>query len=382
MASKHRIYLTKTKQINAENYETPNVFMFNENGPKIAAQWVKKTIDLNNGAFVILDHKNIIHDEVERSLTRRNYYIEKVDFSKKIDDIKINPFDLVKNTSEIHYMFLNFLYSMWDNTDPDITAMSNLIDAFASCTHAIFKDNPSKLNMATLKKMVGSVRATCQTANGVVSLSDAIFGEIRDQESMPCKYYAQFKKAAGERIEEISEKVATLFDMFTEADFSMMESTDDSLVESFNFKTAFFVNVNSPEEEHSAKLLITLLYYFLQNSGTTQSQTMFILDDLNAIHTLVNLPYWMKEANDFNISFIVINDDLTEFKNSPRSEKFFRNIQKATASSVLVHHNDTAIKYNNSLPSNEDEMNEMLGAEYIATVLIPSDGINEQDELI
>ena len=379
LASKHTIYLTKNHTLN--NAGCVNVFMFNENGARIRSQWVKKNIEQNDGCFIVLDHKKSILNEVERNLNKRNYYIESINFSNMEDSISVNPFDLVKDTSEIHFMFLNFLYAMWDNSDQDITAMSNLIDAFASCVFFMFEKQRDKMTMETLRKMVYSVRATCQTENGMVSLSDAIFAGIKDQDSMPCKYYAQFKKAAGDRSMEVAEKVAQVFDMLTESDLKMMAQTDESLKHSFNFKTAVFVNVSGEEEEHSAKLLIILLNYFIQRVEE-HAPVMVVIDDLVASNTFISLPHWMKEAPEHNMSFIVINDDLSEFTANPRAEKYFRNIQKVVEASVLVHHNDIEIKYAETLPSNADEMNELTNNECLATVVVPSKEISDQDELL
>lgn len=366
-ANKHNIYLTKNHTLQGSANPSANVFMFNENGPLLQAKWVKKTIESNDGCFVILDHKNIILNEVEKGLVSRNYYIEKINFADMHDGVSINPFDLVTNTSEIHFMFLNLLYAMWDNTDPDIAAMSNLIDAFASCTYFMFQHQKAKLNMQTMRKMVYSVRANCQTEDGIVPMSDAIFGGINDQESMPCKYYAQFKRAAGERHAEIAEKVAQVFDMFSENDMEMMNKTDVSLIDSFNFKTAFFLNVERSNEEHSAKLMTILLNYFVQRKASS-SKVMFVIDNLDARRGLISLPHWLKEAPEYNISFIVMNDNLAEFTATPRAEKYFRNLQQVVSASVLVHRNEDA---------NVD--NEDLNC--VVRVLVPSEGTSEMDEL-
>jgi hypothetical protein len=380
LASKHSIYLSKNYQLDGATTPSTNVFMFNENGPTVYAKWVKKNVDLNNGCFVIMDHKQAIMKEVEKSLKKRNYYIENINFSDADDEIKINPFDLVKDTSEIHFMFLNFLYAMWDNTDPDITAMSNLIDAFASCVFFMFANQKDKMNMTTLRKMVYSVRANCQTPDGVIPMSDAIFTGIKDQESMPCKYYAQFKKAAGERQDEVAEKLAKVFDMFTENDIRMMSKTDPNLEDSLRFKTAIFVNIDKAEEEHSAKIMTVLLNYFVQHTAQ-HAHVLFVIDDLDAKHTLISLPHWMKEASDHDMSYLVINENLAEFKATPRAEKFFRNLQKTVEASILVHRNDAVIKFANELPTTYDDMDEMMENECVATVIIPSAEISENDEL-
>lgn len=378
VASKPKIYLTKNYKLDGAEDASTNVFMFNENGPLLPAKWVRKNIELNEGCFVVLDHHKTILREAERNLQKRNYYIETVDFSDMANGTCINPFDLVKDTSEIHFMFLNFLYAMWDNADPDLQAMSNLIDAFASCVFSMFSNQKEKLNMETLRRMVYSVRANCQTEDGLMPMSDAVFAGIKDQESMPCKYYAQFKRASGERWNEVAEKVAKVFDMFTEADMQMMRETDESLADSFSFKTAVFVNVEREEEEHSAKLMMILLNYFVQRV-TEHSHVLFVFDQLNAQYGMVSLPHWMKESNDYNMSFLVICEDLASFKATPRAERFFRNLQKTVSASVLVHHNDTAIKFANELPTTCDEMNEWAEQEFVATVLIPGREVSDQD---
>ena len=384
VASKPTIYLTKHHKLEGTADKLNNVFLFNENGPTLQARWVQKNIESNDGCFVVLDHNNTIHSVTERNLLKRNYYIEAVDFSNMKDDIadgvRINPFDLVSNTSEIHFMFLNFLYVMWDNTDPDIPAMSNLIDAFASCVFFMFASQKEKLNMVTLRKMIYSVRANCRTENGVVPMSDAIFNGIKDQTSMPCKYYAQFKKAAGEREEEIAEKVAKVFDMFTDIDMQMMSETDDTLADCFNFKTAIFVNVKSEEYEHSAKLLIVLLNYFIQHIEQ-HLPVLFILDTMTPKYGFISLPYWMKEAAAHNMSFITMSDNIAGFKENQRAEKFFKNFQKALAASVLVHYNEEANRLIDEMPTTDEDMSILMDNDYIATVLISDKDLSEQDEL-
>ena len=377
-ASKHTIYLTKTKKLDAMSLEHTNAFLFNENGKGITAKWFRKNIELNTGSFVILDHNNVIKKEVERTLVKSRYYIESVDLGNMQGGLSINPFDLVSDSSEIHYLFLNFLHALWDNDDPDIPAMSNLIDAFANCVYAMFSNQKEKLNIPTLKKMVASVRATCKTAEGTVMLTDAIFAGIKDQESMPCKYYNQFIKAAGNRKEEIAEKVAQVFDALTENDMFMMEETDAQLYDTFNFKTAIFVNVDDESQEASAKILITLLNYFIQKA-TNRKHVMFIIDNLDPNRNLLNLPYWMKEAEKYEMSFIVACDNLASFSSNPRAERFFRNFKKALTASVLVHHNDDLAKGNET---SLDELDSLMGQYCIATVLIPSEEVSEQDELL
>jgi hypothetical protein len=378
LASKHTIYLTRDYQIVGTAGKNLNTFLFNENGLPVQLEWIKKNIETNEGNFIVLDHKKRIQKSVEKKLISKNYCIESIDLSDTECGFKINPFDLVHDTSEIHFMFLSFLYALWDNSDPDITAMSNLIDAFASCVFFMFSDQKEKLNMRTLKKVVNSVRATCQTENGPIPMSDAIFAGIRDQESMPCKYYAQFKKAANDRWEEVANKVAKVFDMFTENDLLIMEETDRSLEELFRFKTAIFINVENDAQEASAKLLLTLFNYFVQNIEDRHC-VMFVIDSLDAHNTMINLPYWMKEAESHNMSFIVMCNDLARFRENKRAERFFNNLKKSISASVLIHFNESAANRDDNLPTTNDEMDIFIDEEYVATVLIPSKNICDQD---
>lgn len=377
VASKHTIYLTKNYKLD-ENLDLPtNVFYFSENGPIVQAKWIQKTLEQNDGLFVILDKNQTILKEVEKKLIKRNYYVESIDFNSDEPSIKINPFDLVSNTSEIHFLFLNMLYIMWDNEDPDLAAMSNLLDAFASCTYFMFQNQKEKLNMITLKKMVNSVRSTCKTNDGVVMLSDAIFAQINDQDSMPCKYYAQFNKAAGERKEEIAEKLAQLFDKFTEYDLKMMAETEDGLEDEIGFKTALFLNVEQNELEHSSKLLMTLLNYFVQNIET-HPKSLFVISDLPSNNMMISLPYWMREGYENNMSFIVCTDDLASFKANAEAERFFKNLQKSISASVLMHTCDVSDK-NGELPTTNEQMGVYLKQDYLATILIPEEQISDQD---
>ena len=380
LASKHTIYLSKNHNLDGSNGST-NVFLFNENGKKVQAKWVRKSVEQNNGNFVVLDHNNTILDEVKNGLLKRHYYIEVVDFDDIENGMKINPFDLVTNASEIHFMFLNFLYILWDNTDPDIAVMSNLMDAFASCVYQMFSNKKEKLNMATLKKMVCSVRATCQTEDGLSKMSDEIFRKIKDENSMPVKYYNQFLRAAGSRKEEIEEKLACAFDMLTASDIVMMSETDDSLEASLNFKTAVFVNVKNEKQEASAKIMITLLNAFVQQA-TESKQTMFILDSLSAQRCLIGLPLWLKDSVVYNMSFVVMCNDLASFKKTEEAERFFQNLRKVTDASVLMHHTDDILRFENELPNSGEELAAYMKQNCLAQILIPRMEISVQEQVL
>ena len=216
--------------------------------------------------------------------------------------------------------------------------------------------------MRALKKMVHSIRATCQTDDGTVILSDAIFSQIDDQESMPCKYYAQFQNAAGERKAEVAEKLAKLFDLFTEEDLEMMNQTDDELETALDFKTAIFINVSNPAEEYKAKLLITLLNYFIQRVEE-HPKTFFVLDAIKPNYMIISLPHWIKKSDKYNMSFLVCSNELASFQETKEAERFFKNLKKNTTAFIFTHADNNY----------EDEQ--------IATILIPEEELNEQDEL-
>lgn len=367
-ANKHMVFLSNNYQLISDQTENTNTFVFHESGPAVFAKWASKTINRNNGCFIVKDYNNAILEQCERDLQKRNYYIDKVNMSSP--NIHINPFDISNNSSEIHYLFFNLLNTMWDNTDADIPIMSNLIDAFASCVFSMFEQKKEKRTMSTLKKMVLSVRSTCQTADGSVSLADAIFAGIKDQESMPCKYFAQFKKAAGERVEEVEEKVATFFEMFTKEQIEMMDSTDEDIETSLRFKTAIFLNVvKSEEDEKTGNLLMILLNYYCQRIGTS-SHVFFILDNLSANKGIISLPHWVQEANSSNITYLIGCNNLKQFQQNKRTEKYLNNLKKSVGAYLFVHLDKT---------STNDEFIP-YDREITTTVLIPSEKINVEDE--
>lgn len=375
MASKHTIYLTTNHVLQAEQEVKKNVFLFNENGKTLQAKWLKKTIELNDGCFVIMDHNGAILREIEQDLTRRRYYIEKIDLSHMTDGVSINPFDVIKDTSESHFLFLSVLHTLWDNADSDIIAMSNLLDAFVNCLQAMFADQQEKINIETLKKLVHSSRAIYRNDDGSATpMYEALFDNIRDKESMPCKYYAQFKKATGERSDEVAEKLAQAFDKLNENDMEMMRITDESLKDSFAFKTAFIIDVQNEEEAHTADLLFMLLNYFAQHLENVK--TMFVLDDLNPKHNLINLPYWLKESADNDLCYIIMNNDLSEYKATEKLEKYFKRVHDGVGASVLVH------KGNIDLDALNNDDQELAAQTYMATTIIPAMNINEQSQLL
>jgi hypothetical protein len=176
----------------------------------------------------------------------------------------------------------------------------------------------------------------------------------------------------------VANKVAKVFDMFTENDLLIMEETDRSLEELFRFKTAIFINVENDAQEASAKLLLTLFNYFVQNIEDRHC-VMFVIDSLDAHNTMINLPYWMKEAESHNMSFIVMCNDLARFRENKRAERFFNNLKKSISASVLIHFNESAANRDDNLPTTNDEMDIFIDEEYVATVLIPSKNICDQD---
>lgn len=373
------IYLTKNHNFTPTE-SNPNVFVYNENGLKNNAKWIKKNIEQNDCNYVIFDHNSTIYSATKNYLNQQGYYVENLTFNDKFN-ISINPFDCIRDVSDIHFMFLSFLHILWDENDEDIAAMSNLLDAFASCVYTMFIDQPEKLTMTTLKKMVYSTRAICADNDNPVSMVDAIFNNIRDKESMPYKYYTQFIMAAGHDKEKIEEKLACAFDNLTDAEAKMMSSTDPSVITSFKpqFKTVFFLNPSNAKEEQSAKLLLTLLNYCLQKNQT-ENRVIFVIDNLQATNKLISLPEWLYRATDIGANYIIFSDDLAKFREDEVKTQYFRNIQKSIGASVLIHRNDLVIKYQNALPATQEEMAEYSSIEQLATVII-GDGLGQDDLL-
>lgn len=375
--SELKFYLSKNHTF-VPGPDRPNVFVYNENGLKNNAKWIKKNIEQNDCNYVIYDHNSCVYSMAKNELTEKGYYIENITF-KENQNISINPFDCVKDVSDIHFMFLSFLAILWDEGDEDMPAMSNLIDAFASCVWTMFSEQKEKLTMATLKKMVYSVRAVCKTEESSVSMVDAIFENI-DKESMPYKYYEQFLLAARERKDEIAEKLASAFDRLTDLEVEMMSKTEPSVLASLkpNFKTAFFLSASNKQEEQSSKLLLTLLNYAVQKN--MNSQVLFIIDNLPADSKLISLPQWLSVASDVGATYIIFSDDLARFKADETKALYFKSVQKSIGASVLIHKDDNVIKYQRALPTTEKEMCEYASIEQIATILI-GDEASQEDVL-
>ena len=363
------IYLTKNNNF-IPTVSNPNVFVYNENGLKNNAKWIKKNIEQNDCNYVIYDHNSCIYSVAKKYLLEQDYYIENITFKEKVN-ISINPFDCIRDISDIHFMFLSFLHILWDENDDDIAAMSNLVDAFANCVYTMFANQPEKLTMATLKKMVYSVRAVCAGENGTVSMIDAIFANIKDHESMAFKYYNQFLLASGDRKDEVAEKLAQAFDNLTDIEVEMMSKTDQSVITSFKpkFKTAFFLNASNEKEEQSSKLLLTMLNYCMQKTQT-DNRVLFIIDNLQAKNKLISLPQWLQNATDYGANYIIFSDDLAKFKEDEIKTQYFRNIQQSIGASVLIHRNESVIKYQNKLPATQEEMCEYAAIQQLATVII------------
>ena len=361
----HKFYLTKNIQPEVDGMK--NVLFFNDNNIHSRAKWIAKNIDAHNGSLIVLDHNCHILNNVQRNLQKKNYYIETVDMRRPHETIHINPFDIVTNIAEIHFLFLNFLYAMWDNTDDDIPAMTNLIDALASLVFYMFKDTPQKRNMYAMKKMVSSLTSICNAEDGSKQrMTDAIFANFKDQDAMPCKYYTQYKRFANDREDVVANKVVELFSMFTENELEMMSKTDAFLKDSFEFKTAVFLNVNKETEEKTSRLILILLNAYIQTFESNELPILFVFDNLNAQHVYVSLPQWMLDANQQNIGYLVVCDNMTQFTQTDNLKKYFENIKNSVCASVLAHHNEN-ISTNNNLPSTFSEMNAV--EEIVATVL-------------
>ena len=109
------IYLTKNHNfVPTEN--NPNVFVYNENGLKNNAKWIKKNIEQNDCNYVIYDHNSCIYSTAKKYLLEQDYYVENITFKGNVN-VSINPFDCIRDISDIHFMFLSFLHILWDEND-------------------------------------------------------------------------------------------------------------------------------------------------------------------------------------------------------------------------------------------------------------------------
>ena len=359
MSKYHHIQLSKNYKLDREDGQPTNVLIFNETNREATIEWIKRAIEQNDGSFVVLDHNNEIYNATSDKLSKRNYYIENIEAGQSNAEISINPFDLATDLEKSHAIFSEIIHTMWDNDDKDIYIMSNLVDAFVSCMKLMFDTQPEKLTMTALKKMIGSLEATCVVNGESVPLSDAIFGNIKDQQSMPCKYYAMFKKAAGDREKEIANKVLSVFDQFTMFDINAMGSTDD-VAEQLNFKTAFFINANNEREDKSCRLVFFMLSQLikkLQNPGNV----LFVVDDLKSSNRMMSLPSIIENAND-NTSFIITVNNIASFMETKEFENYFRSLNERLYASILIH------------KTNSDDVDDC-----IATIVIPTEEVSDQD---
>ena len=379
----HVIYLTKEHELknNKKGNKSLNTFVFNENGSTISSVWVKKNIENNDGSFIIMDHNNSIKNISTQILTERNYFIESVNFETEETSLRINPFDLISDPQELHSLFMNLLYIKWDKNDEDLEAMLNLIDAFTSAVYFIFMDIPEKKNMRVLVKMAQSIRAKIKRKDGSsYPLYQGIFKMTGDPNWVPFKYFNKFSELAMDREEEIAKKVLKFFNSFNGTELEIMSSSDESLLSSFNFKTSVFINANDEYEDPKAKTILFLLMTLLQKSNDDPS-LIVVCDEFDKWLDIIDANMWIKDAKTKNIDFLLLSSDLSAFKKNQQNEEFFKTMQESLTASLLIHKNPIFVKYNDVQPSNEQELEEYRNAECVATVLIPSQKIQEEDEV-
>lgn len=379
---KHVIYLTRDHVLEQrpKGSKSLNTFVFNENGANITSSWTKKNIDNNQCSFIVLDQNNAIQNSCGQGLTQRNYFIESIDFGNIETALKINPFNLVKEPNELHFIMSNILHIRWDNNDPDINIMIHLIDAFASAVYLIFRENNAKQNMEVLVKMAQSIKCFVRVDEDKVPIYQALFENSKDPNWLPTRYYNKFIEETSERKEEVAQKVLEFFDDFSKAELNIMSITDASIVPTFNFKTAYFINFNNSSELIKAKTILFLLMTLIKQSSEDPN-LLIIFSNLNSLMDIIDLPSWIKLASTKDIDFLLISNDLAEFKKSKKMESVFRTLQNNTIASVLIHKNPILAKYQNTMPTTEEEIEEYRSAECIATVIVPSDKIQEEDEV-
>lgn len=375
--TKHYICLSKNHYIESTKDMSANTFVFNTHTKDFNADWLKRNMVKNDGVFIIQDTNNRLGLQISTVLDKKNYFIINQDWKNSSEGIRINPFDVVHDTSEIHFLFTNFLFALWDNDDPDIFIMANLIDAFASAVFYLFDKNKSKRTMSTLVKMAESVNAVCTKDGTIVPMYEALFQDNPNPNWIPQKYYSQFVAASGTRKDEIAHKVLQFFRLFTPEMIQMMNKTDESISASLFFKTAFLLNANNDEEKAFSKIMLSMLI-MLSESTEGHAPIAVVIDDLDAKHLLLGLPKWMVNSTKTDMDYLLFCDNLAQFKQSEPREQYFKGLQKSMNATLMVHRNKKAEKAFKKL--SEEEQAEYHNTEYVATLVIPGQN-NEEDEV-
>ena len=75
-------------------------------------------------------------------------------------------------------------------------------------------------------------------------------------------------------------------------------------------------------------------------------------------------------------------NDLASFKKTAEAERFFQNLRKVTDASVLMHHNDDILRFENELPNSGEELAAYMKQNCLAQILIPRMEISVQEQVL
>lgn len=376
--SRHDIILTKNHQLNGTKDTTTNTFVYNTHGARFNADWLVRNIVANDGLFVIQDTNSQLSEAAGRVLDRKNYYTVNIDCANPVQTIKLNPFSLVHNSADIHFLFTNILFSLWDNDDPDIKAMSYLIDAFASTVFYMYNTKKAKQTLRMVVNMTKAITSYCIINDKEIPMYEALFTDNPNPDWVPKKYFMQFVAAAGDRKEEIAMKVYKFFKSIPESILLVTDTTDESLSASLFFKTAFIINCTTDDEKAVSKIILTLLITLLENTDSAP-KTLVVMSQLDSEHLIPGLPRWLQYSQKDNIDYIIFSDSLKEFENSELKAQYIQNIKQRIDTTMLVHKNAEATKAEQELSAEDLQM--YHSTEYVATINIPSKELRVDDEV-
>lgn len=375
--SKRDIILTKNHQITGTKDSSTNVFIYNSHGPRFNVDWLVRNMVINDGLFVIQDENKVLSDAVNRVLDKKNYFTINIDCAAPAESLKINPFDLVQDTADIHMLFTNILFALWDNEDLDIKAMSYLIDAFASSVFYMFADNKSKRTLRTMVNMMKAINTSCTINNKTVPMYEALFTDNPNPDWMPKKYYMQFVEAAADEKDVVAQKVYNIFKQIPESVLAMTDATDATLGASLHFKTAFIINSNTIEERAYSKIVLSLLISLIESSE--MHLPAVVVSQLDSDKLIMGLPRWMQSSGKNNIDYIIFASELQAFVPSYLKKQYLTNVKKFVDATMMIHRNKEAEEAEATL--DEEDLQVFLSSEYVATLKVPALGISTDDEV-
>lgn len=375
--SKHDIILSKNHQISGNKDVSVNTFIYNTHSSRFNIDWIVRNILVNDGIFVIQDEDALLFDSVDRVLDRKNYFAVNIDCANPSDSIHINPFTFLRDTADIHLMFSNILFALWDNQDPDIKAMSYLIDAFASSVFYMFARNKEKQTLRTVANMTKAINAYCTINDRTVPMYEALFTDNPNPDWMPKKYYMQFAEIAKDRRDEVANKVYQLFRDIPEAFLEMTDTTDASLSASLHFKTAFIISATS-ETKAISKIVLTLLIKLIESTDM-HLPTLVVIPSIDSSRLLAGLPRWLQHSQKDGIDYIIFSNELQSFLSTELTKQYMQSIKKNMAATMLIHRNKEVEKAETTL--SDEELQIYHSSEYVATVNIPSSNISADDEV-